>query len=692
MALIVVESPTKARTFNRILGEQKYFVFATMGHIRDLPGNKLSIDYTKNFKPNYTIIKKKENVVSELKKLAEKNNEIIFATDPDREGESIAYHVAYVLGLAKEKWPEISLDPKIKLKRIIFHEITETALREALKNPQSIRLDLVKAQQARRILDRIVGYELSPLLWKKIGKNWLSAGRVQTVALRLIVEREKEIAAFKVATYFQIYADFVNHTKIEKAKLVSKDGVSYDQKFSVALFTGIYQYTKTTIDKQNKDKILDELKNDTYKVESVSESVQTRNPPPPYTTSLLQQDGFYKYGFSSKMTMRLAQDLYEAGLITYHRTDSYNMSPNFLTIAKNYIIATYGQKYALEDPRFYKTKSKMAQEAHEAIRPTKLEGGADGVSVSGKITHQHKKLYKIIFERALATQMAEAVIKTMKISILSSKGYLFETQLQNVLFDGFLRLLNPEFVQKNHLTSDLKKDDVVKLTKLDPEETATKPPPRFNDASLIKTLEEKGIGRPSTYAPIISLIQEKNYTEKENKVFIPTKLGTVVSDYLAGAFPKLFGLDFTAKMEEELDEIASGQFDMQKLLSEFNEPFQKDLKKRREDKQVIDVEEEVDEICPKCSGKLVIRYSRFGKFMACSNFPKCKFTKPFLKFVENKKCPEDDARIVVRYTKSRRRFYGCENYPKCQFRSWKLPDEEKTKNADEKLLTTDDKT
>jgi len=671
MSLIIVESPTKARTFNAILKDKDYYVFATMGHIRDLPSNKLSVDYKKDFLPNYSIIKNKEAVVEELKQLASKNKEIIFATDPDREGESISYHVAYLLGLIEEKWPQIKIKNNLKLKRIVFHEITEEALMEALRKPDTIRMDLVKAQQARRILDRIVGYELSPLLWKKMGKYWLSAGRVQTVALRLMVEREKEIAAFKSEEYYQIFGLFGKSSEL-KAKLVKKDNVPYEQKFSLDLFASTYTYTKTTISKISIAKIMSDLKGETYTVSDLTETVQNRFPPPPFTTSLLQQEGFQKHGFSSKMTMRLAQDLYERGLISYHRTDSFNLSAQFLTKVKSYIEKNYGPDYSLSEPRGFKTKSKMAQEAHEAIRPTKLDEEPHDLELDKKITSNHKKLYKLIFERAIATQMKEAKIRLIKLIILGSKGYEFQADMQNVVFDGFLRIANPEFSAKNKGQSPFKKGDVVELGNLEQIESLTKAPPRYNEASLIKILEEKGIGRPSTYAPIISLIQEKNYVEKENKYFKPTTLGQVISDYLSGAFPDIFDLNFTAGMEEKLDALAEGKADLIKILSDFNVPFQKELETRKEDKKFIDVEEKVDEKCPKCGSSLVVRFSKFGKFLACSNYPTCKFTKSFLHIVPDKFCPKDNGRIVMRFTKSKRKFFGCENYPKCDYSSWKL--------------------
>ena len=674
MSLIIVESPTKARTFNRILKNNGYFVYATMGHLRDLPKKRIAIDYLKNFKPDYEIIGTKQKIVSELKKLAEQNKEIILATDLDREGEAIAYHTAYILGFITEKWPDATIKNSERLKRIVFHEITPRALEEALANPGTLRLELVAAQQARRLLDRIVGYELSPLLWKKIGKNWLSAGRVQTVALRLIVEREKEIRKFKLENYFQIYGNFSSDEDSLKAKLISKDNVPYEQKFKLRLFSGDYQYVKTSIKSEDVDKLKSDLQIDSYSVIDLKENIITRFPPPPHTTSLLSQDAFYRYGYSSKMTMRLAQDLYERGLITYHRTDSFNLASQFVFAAKDYIEKNLGREYALEKPRGFKTKSKMAQEAHEAIRPTKLDPQAAEKNDDKKITINHKRLYGLIFNRAVATQMKEASIKNLVIDISGNKGYVFESEMQKVVFDGFLKLLNPGFVEKNKTLPVIKEGDPLKLSSLETVENQTKSPSRYNEASLIKILEEKGIGRPSTYAPIISLIQIKNYVEKDFRFFFPAKLGEAISDYLSDAFPKLFNLDFTARMEENLDNVAENKINLIKLLEEFNTPFQVELAEKKKDKGVIDVEEDIKEKCPKCESALVVRYSKYGKFLACSKYPKCKFTKPFLKIVAGKICSQDGGRIVVRFSKTRKKFYGCENYPKCNYSAWKWSD------------------
>jgi len=663
MAIIIVESPTKARTFNRIFKGKDYFVFATMGHIRDLPNNKLSINYQNNFFPSYQVIGLKEKIVNKLKQLAKENKEIILATDPDREGESIAYHIAYLLDRAKENWPDLLIDKN--LKRIIFHEITSSAIEEALKNPESVRVNLVKAQFSRRILDRIVGYELSPVLWKKIGKNWLSAGRVQTVALRLVVEREKEIKNFLAENYYQIYGVF-DFDETKKAKLISKDNLPYEIKTTLKLFAGDYQYRKTSINNSNLPLIKNDLVNDQFFVKDIVETTQKRYPPPPFTTSTLQQEAFYRFGFTSKMTMNLAQQLYENGLITYHRTDSFNLSSYFVFKAKDYIESKFGKEYALEKPRSYKTKSRMAQEAHEAIRPTKLEENPK----MEKLTINHKKLYQLIFNRAVATQMKEADYKLIVISILSKKNYLFELRNEQILFLGFLKLYQNSFQEKKSFNFKIKIGDQVQLKSLSEEGLKTNPPPRYTEASLVKTLEEKGIGRPSTYANIISLIQTKNYLEKDGRYFLPTNLGIAISDYLSKKFPVIFSLDFTAKMEEELDKIAENEIDVIKVLNDFYYPFNQVLTQVKNDVDKIEVKDEVVGVCPKDGGRLLIKTSRFGKFIACENYPKCKYKKSILKTVKGKKCPLCGGEVVIRYTKSKKKFFGCSKYPKCNYQEW----------------------
>ncbi|MFA5769968.1 MAG: type I DNA topoisomerase [Patescibacteria group bacterium] len=677
MALIIVESPTKARTFNYILksinekDKNNYFVFASMGHIRDLPKSKIAIDYEHDFKPDLEPILNKEKVITQLKKLAAENQEIILATDQDREGEAISYHIAYILGYINEDWPNIGFKEGVNLKRIVFHEITPKALAEALANPETLRLDLVKAQMARRILDRVVGYELSPLLWKKTGKNWLSAGRVQTVALRLIVEREKEIKAFKTEDYFQIFGLFDQDVK---AKLISKDSILYEQKTTIKLFAGDYVYTKTTINNENVEVIKKDCLDDKFKVTDVKESIDPRYPMPPYTTSLLQQDAYYKHGFSSKQTMRLAQDLYERGLITYHRTDSFNLSARFVFPAKEYIEKKFGKEYALEKPRGFRTRSRSAQEAHEAIRPTKLleaKAAFKGKKES-KLTVNHQRLYTLIFNRAIATQMKEASIKTVKTEIVSNKNYLFESEQQQVIFDGFLKVFDPFYVTNHQTVIKLEKGIEIGIKTMEEKALLSKAPPRYNEASLIRTLEEKGIGRPSTYAMIISLIQMKNYTEKDGRYFIPTSIGTSICDYLSSSFPTIFDLSYTANLEDGLDRIANKEEDYIKLLRDFYTPFKKELDIRKEDSSILKIEDDVKGICPEDGGNLISRFSRFGKFIACANYPKCKYTKSIVKVVKNRKCPLCQGEVVVKFTKTKKRFYGCGNYPKCKWSAWSL--------------------
>lgn len=674
MNLIIVESPTKAKTFRYLIDDQSFEIIATLGHIRDLPENSLSIDYKKNFLPKFKLIKNKKKIVDLIKRAYKKNKMIIFATDPDREGESISYHVAYLLGFIEKEWPEIILK-KNQLKRIIFHEITKEAIKEALANPQSLRLSLVKAQMTRRILDRIVGYELSPILWKKTGKNWLSAGRVQTIALRLIVEREKEIQRFSKEKYYQIKAEFTNlkYNLIITARLVSIKDKPIEIKQKIDLFDGFYQYTKTTIGDQEKEKILTDLKKDTFVITNIEEKEVNKYPPPPFTTSLLQQQAFNQLGFSSRLTMKLAQDLYENGLITYHRTDSFNLSTAFLFKAKDYLIKKYGEKYALQKPRNYQTRSKLAQEAHEAIRPTILEPSPKKLK---NLTRPHHRLYDLIFRRALSTQMAPAIIKEQVITIKSQSDYWFQSDSQTVIFDGFLRILNPRLSEKNNnQNSNAIKELInqeINLKDLFAEEKETQTPPRYTEASLIKSLEEKGIGRPSTYAMIITLISQRNYVEKYGRVFRPTFIGTKISDFLVQQFPNLFNLQFTALMEDDLDEIANGNKNHLEVLNLFYQELIKKKEKINYDDN-LHLEEITEERCPQCQSHLVIRYSRYGKFLACSRYPQCKYTKKIQYYVKEVNCPKCNGRLVIKFSKNRKKFYGCENYPKCDFSAWKLP-------------------
>lgn len=669
MNLIIVESPTKANTFNKFLSKE-YQVEATMGHIRDLPENKMALDLTKSFKPEYIINKKKSNIIAKIESLAKKASVIILATDADREGEAISYHIAHILGFIKENWPDSLIKKNNKLKRIVFHEITKEALSNALLHPQKLNLNLVNAQQARRILDRIVGYKLSPLLWKKMGKRWLSAGRVQTVALRFIVEREKEIKKFAKEPFYKIFAVFANSCEL-KAHLISKNNEKYEKNFTLNLFDGSYTYSKTTIDKNKSEIIKKDLQADTYKINDVVENQTKRYPAPPFTTSSMQQEAVHTLGLSSRTTMKLAQDLYERGLITYHRTDSINLSAKFLNEAQKFIKKEYGNDYALLSPRVYKTKSKLAQEAHEAIRPTDLKF----IDINNlELTYSHKRLYNLIFKRAIASQMKEGTINIIKIKILSAKGYLFGSGWEEILFDGFLKIYSPiKQKQETTVQSKIKPKlgEIVSLKDLNIKETETTPPPRYNEASLIKTLEERGIGRPSTFALIISTLQERNYVEKKDNRFYPTFLGDAVCNYLSEAFSDIFKIDFTAQMEEKLDLIANGEKEIISVLDNFYDPFIKHLTKEEKNKQFIDVEEKTNEICSQCGKFLVFRYSKYGKFYACSKYPTCKFTKPYYDSID-KICPRCSGKIIIKYTKTKKKFYGCSNYPSCTFAAWRL--------------------
>ena len=681
MDLIIVESPTKANTFNKYLKSNEYQVEATIGHVRDLPQKKIGIDLEHGFKPDYVLNEEKKETIEKIKKQAQKASSIILATDADREGEAIAYHIAQILGYIKEDWPQSTLKKQNKLKRIVFHEITKDALEEALKLPRELNFNLIDAQQTRRILDRIVGYKLSPLLWKKIGKRWLSAGRVQTVALRFIVEREKEIEKFASEVFFRGTGRFKSDDTgddVLEAQLHAKDDQKYEQKFTVNLFDGDYTYTKTSILKKDVESLTKDIESDTFSIESIQEKVSSRSPAPPYITSTLQQDAARKLGYSSKQTMRLAQNLYEKGMITYHRTDSVTISPKFIQQASEFIREKYGNQYVLESPRLYKTSTKSAQEAHEAIRPTDVTR-----QISGEkgITSRHERLYSIILNRALATQMKDAQIKTLSISIKGKKGYIFKTKQEQVMFDGYLKLY-PK-IEYGTITFSKKEGDEISLNNIDFVESATQPPPRYSEASLIKTLEKRGIGRPSTYAPIISTIETRNYVEKMEGRFFPTILGKAVSDYLSKAFVDLFTVDFTAEMEDKLDKIAENKHDMIKTLTEFYKPLEKNIVKEQNSKGHIDVQEETNEKCPESEHPLVIRFSKFGKFLACSDYPNCKYTKNFMQKVDQK-CPKcKDGDIIVRFTKRKKRFYGCSNYPKCDFAAWKLNEIESSSPSSE---------
>jgi len=667
MRLVIVESPAKGSTIKNFLGPG-YEVLSSYGHIRDLPKSELGVDIENDFEPKYVIPTKSRKVINLLKSESQKSQLTILATDQDREGEAIAWHLSRAL----------NLNGKHPYQRIVFHEITKSAIEEALKNPRKIDLDLVDAQQARRILDRLVGYKLSPFLWKKVARG-LSAGRVQSVAVRLVVEREREIQNFVPQEYWQIAVLLkklleVSPPEMEfEAVLVKKDGKAI---------------TKLEIkNKKEADKIVKDLKgaevNETsshlhaalpseacvYKVVNVEKKEIKRNPLPPFTTSTLQQESWQRFRFPAKLTMAIAQRLYEQGFITYHRTDSFNLSDLSLFSAKKFIAKDYGEKYWAGFPRRYKTKSKGAQEAHEAIRPTYPEKSPESLNLQDN----QFKLYDLIWRRFIACQMSQAVFDSTTADI-TAKDYIFRATGQVLKFDGFLKVYPIKF-EENELPS-LKIDEILKLLKLTPSQHFTQPPARYNEASLIKALEENGIGRPSTYAPILSTIQERNYIEKdEQRRFRPTEIGFVVNDLLVAHFPEIVDIKFTAKMEEDLDEIAEGQRKWVPVIKEFYQPFERNLKKKEKELQKAKIaQEKTEKTCPKCGAPLLIRLGRYGKFYACSKFPKCRHTESLKNNSLGIKCPKcKKGQIVEKRTRKRKIFYGCSNWPKCDFALWDKP-------------------
>ncbi len=638
MNLIIVESPSKANTISKFLSRD-YSVKSSYGHIRDLPKRELGVDVKDNFKPKYVILVKARKVVAELKKAAKKTDMIILATDQDREGEAIAWHLVKILDLDGKDY-----------QRIVFHEITKKAIEEALKNPRQIDMDSVNAQQTRRILDRLVGYELSPFLWKKIVKG-LSAGRVQSVTVRLIVEREKEIKDFKPEEYWSIEVKLQKENQSDEfiARLIKKDDKAIN-KLGIKV-------------KQEADKILKDLKGAKYKVVNIESKEVKRYPAPPFTTSTLQQEAVKKLGLSAKQTMRIAQQLYEDGLITYHRTDSLNISKEALKSTQEFIKNKFGQNYTLASPRIYKTKTKGAQEAHEAIRPTQVN------------RQSTDKLYQLIWQRFIACQMQPAVLDSTAVDI-SGKNYLFRANGSIIKFDGFFKVYPTKL--KETILPSLNKEEILKLIKLFSEQHFTQPPARYNEASLVKTLEEYGIGRPSTYAPIIGTIQERGYVEKnEQRKFIPTEIGLLVNNLLVENFPKIVDIKFTAYLEEDLDRIAKGQQNWLTVLKDFYQPFHANLLEKEKKVVKKKLEEPTDKKCPKCGQPIIIKLGRFGKFYACSGFPECKYTEPIINStgVVCPKCGQGE--IIERKTRKGKIFYSCSQYPKCDFALWDKPTGEK---------------
>lgn len=686
MQLIIVESPTKARTLTRFLGNKEYRIEATMGHIRDLPKANLGVDVDHDFTPNYVIPKDRQKRVGELKDLAKKAESIILATDPDREGEAIAYHVAVICSNNKFQIPNS------KLRRIVFHEITESAIKEAIDHPREIDKKLVDAQQARRVLDRLVGYRLSPLLWQKLSRRWLSAGRVQSVAVRLIVEREREIEKFSKVEFWTIEGVFQGSTlpgKVEpyeiRAALVSKNTVKYEKPMTYTLFDGTYTTTSSTINKQQVAKSIIEDLMPPLVVSAVDKKEIRRNPPPPYTTSTLQQDAGRRLGYSAKKIMQLAQKLYEEGMITYHRTDSVNLSEKFISEARDFITTTYGKNYIPDKARRYQTKSKLAQEAHEAIRPTDVTlqnlSNLTNLTNLTNINRDHHRLYHLIWTRGTASQAREAIFDSTVIRITSGNHYVFEVQGSIIKFDGYLNILGRENLPAGRQADGevelphVSVGAVLTLEKAIPTQHFTAPPPRYSEAALVKALEEKDIGRPSTYAPIISTIQERMYIEKEDKKLIPTDLGVTVTDFLVRYFPDILKLPFTAAMENEFDSIAAGVKEWQPVIRDFYIPFAAAIEKTYETAEKVKMPMEIlEEKCPDCGNPLVVRSGRYGKFIACSTFPSCKYSRQRVEKIDIP-CPKCGGDIIIKKSRKRgKTFYGCSNWPSCDFAAWKKED------------------
>ena len=651
--LIIVESPAKANTIKKFLGGSTKVV-ASMGHIRDLPKSKLGIDIEHDFEPEYINIRGKGDLIKSLKTDAKKAKKVYLATDPDREGEAIAWHLAKILENDKDK-----------ITRVTFNEITKTAVQKAIKEPRNIDLNTVDAQQARRVLDRIVGYKISPILWKKV-KRGLSAGRVQSVAVKLIVDRENEIENFIPEEYWNIYADL----KDEKSK-----------KQFEARFYGKNGKKQEIHSKEEIAQILKTIENAKYTVSEVKKGEKKRNPAPPFTTSTMQQEASRKLGFTLKKTMSVAQGLYEGvkiaekgtvGLITYMRTDSTRISEEARASAKKQIVATYGEEYY--ENRYYKT-SKDAQDAHEGIRPTYADIEPD--KIKDELTKDQYKLYKLIYNRFMASQMKPAIYDTMAVNI-KADDYDFKANGQNLKFKGFMTLYVEGTDEKEEkeegILPELQENQEVKLLKINPKQSFTEPPARYTEASLVKTLEEKGIGRPSTYSPTITTILERRYIQKEQKQLVPTELGKIVNKILTENFTDVINVEFTAKIENEFDEIAEGKEQWKQMIREFYGPFEKKLEKVEKELEHVELVDEVSDVpCDKCGRMMVYKYGKYGKFLACPGYPECKNTKPIIETI-NVPCPKCGAVVQVRKTKRGKKYFICENNPQsCDYISWNKP-------------------
>ncbi len=666
--LVIVESPAKAKTIGKFLGK-KYMVKASMGHVRDLPKSQFGVDVENNFSPKYITIRGKGDILKELRSAAKKSTGILLATDPDREGEAIAWHLQHQL--------EVKENEKC---RVEFNEITKDAVQKAMKSPRTIDGARVDAQQARRVLDRLVGYNLSPLLWRKVKKG-LSAGRVQSVAVRLICDREEEIKAFVPEEYWSLTGVFRkpgNKTDIEAKLLKHKN-----KKIKIS-------------HKSEMDRVISDLNGADYVISEIKKREKKRNPSPPFTTSTMQQEAYRKLNFAARKTMQVAQQLYEGldigpegtvGLVTYIRTDSTRISETAQEETAQYILDNYGADYKPDKARQYQVRGRT-QNAHEAIRPTTIKHEPD--QIKKFLTRDQYKLYKLIWERFLASQMSSAVIDTTTVDIKAG-DYIFRATGSVVKFPGFMKVYtesqdNGDKDESGTLPADLEKGISLEARKLEPKQHFTQPPPRYTDASLVKALEENGIGRPSTYAPIVETIQKRGYVIKEEKQFYPTELGFVVVDLLKEHFPEIIDIQFTAALEDRLDSIEEGNTDWKEILREFYTPFKKTLDKAEKNIGVIEIEDEVsDEVCDQCGRNMVIKMGRYGRFLACPGFPECRNTKPLLETI-GVSCPECGGDIVLKRSKKGRKFYGCSNYPDCEFVSWDQPTDKRCPECSKVLV------
>ncbi|WEG15631.1 type I DNA topoisomerase [Alkalihalophilus pseudofirmus] len=651
--LVIVESPAKAKTIGKYLGK-KYIVKASMGHVRDLPKSQMGVDVEENFQPKYITIRGKGPVLKELKTAAKKVKRIYLAADPDREGEAIAWHLAHSLNIDEQSDC-----------RVVFNEITKQAIKDAFKTPRKINMDLVDAQQARRILDRLVGYNISPLLWKKVKKG-LSAGRVQSVAVKMIIEREKEIQAFVPEEYWTIQGKFSLGDEAFDAKFYGVDGKKQELK-----------------SEEEVQAVLKQLKGKSFDVASVKKKERKRNPVTPFTTSSLQQEAARKLNFRAKKTMMIAQQLYEGidlgkegtvGLITYMRTDSTRISETAQNETRQYIVEQFGEEYTRVGQRAVK-KDKKAQDAHEAIRPTAVF--KDPKSLKSYLSRDQLRLYRLIWERLVASEMAPAIMDTMSVDLVN-EGVLFRATGSKVKFPGFMKVYiegnDDGKKEEDRLLPNLEEGQKVKKESIDPNQHFTQPPPRYTEARLVKTMEELGIGRPSTYAPTLDTIQKRGYVALEEKRFIPTELGEIVLELIVEFFPEILDVEFTAKMEGDLDSIEEGNHEWVHIIDGFYQGFEKRLKVAEEEMKEVEIKDEpAGEDCEKCGHEMVYKMGRYGKFMACSNFPECRNTKAIVKDI-GVKCPTcKEGNIVERKSKKRRTFYGCDRYPECEFISWDKP-------------------